>query len=231
MTTTNVTVQSSGAEGYSNLKTWLRDASPMLPGVHRSVFKRQLILACREFFEQSFAWQADMGPIPVLAGQNTYQLSPFTAYADIVGVLSVQANGVPLSPLYKRPAPLPNINSPGPPTSSLPAGYFMLRPDIIGLYPTPQTPLTTAVTLQLRVALKPKPTVEQVPMIAQTHFYDAILTGVLYRLMSQPAKPYTNLELAVYNEKRFRSYIGEYAARAKTGFNGAPNWVFPGFGK
>lgn len=231
MTVSNVTVQSSGAEGYSNLKIWLRDASAWLPGAHRSVFKRQLILACREFFGESYAWQADVGPITVIGGQNTYQLSPFNSYTDVVGVITVEANGLPIYPLWKRPAPLPNVSLPGPPTSDVPSGYFMLRPDIIALYPTPNTVLPTPVTLQIRCALKPKSTCEQVPLIAQTHFYDAILTGVLYRMMNQPAKPYSNPLQAAYNEKRFRAYIAEYAAKAKTGFNGAGSWRYPGFGK
>jgi hypothetical protein len=232
MTTQYVTVQASGAEGYSNLKVWLRDVAPVCPGVQRSVLKRQLILACREFFAESFAWQADQGPIPVVAGQNTYQLSPFNSYTDTVGILQVNANGLPLRPIWKRPALLTSgggDNTLG--TSDLPTGFYMLRPDIIAIFPTPITPLPQPVTLQVRCALKPKTTVEQVPLIAQTHFYEAILAGLLYRLLNQPAKPYTNMELSMYYEKRFRSYIGEYAAKAKTGFNGASSWFYPGFGK
>ncbi len=232
MSTQYVTVQASGAEGYSNLKIWLRDVAPNCPGVQRSVLKRQLILACREFFAESFAWQADMGPIPVVAGQSNYQLSPFNSYTDVVGVLTVAANGIPLNPIWKRPMPLANVsNTPTTGAADLPAGYFMLRPDIISLYPVPSNPLPQPVSLQIRCALKPKTTVEQVPLIAQTHFYEAILAGLLYRLLNQPAKPYTNLALAGYYEKRFRSYIGEYAAKAKTGWNGSGSWVYPGFGK
>lgn len=231
MATQYVTVQSSGAEGFSNLKVWLRDASPILPGVQRSVFKRQLILACREFFEQSFAWRASAGPVSVIPGQSNYALSPFNSYTDVVGVLSLEVNGIPINPLHRRPSQFPDVPNPGPPTSDFPRGYYMLRPDILALWPTPSDPLPVPTTFQVQVALKPKPSCEQVPLIAQTHFYEAILTGVLYRLLNQPAKPYTNLELSMYHEKRFRSYIAEYAGRAKTGFNGAASWSFPRFGK
>jgi len=227
-----VTVQSSGAEGYSNLKAWLRDMSPWLPGANRSVMKRQLILACREFFAESFALQANMGPTLILAGQQDYQLSPFNSYLDVVGVLSVAINGMPLNPLWRRPDPWPNVvTGVATPTSDIPQAYWMSRPDIVSIYPLPQTPQPAPAYLTFRVAVRPKSTTEQVPSIAITHFYEAILCGGLYRMMNQPAKPYTNLELAAYHEKRFRSYIGEYAAKAKTGYNGSGSWAYPGFGK
>jgi hypothetical protein len=226
MSTQNVTVQSSGGEGYSNLKVWMRDVAPWVPGVHRSVLKRQLILACREFFAESYAWQGDIGSVSVVPGQGTYTLSPFNSYTDVVGVGGVAANGVWIKKFTQRPAPFPGVNS-----GNFPVGWYLLRPDIVALYPTPANPLPSPITLQFHVALKPKSTTEQIPLIAQTHFYEAILAGVLYRLLNQPAKPYSNLELAAYWEKRFRSYIGEYAAKAKTGYNGGGGWSFPRFGK
>lgn len=232
MTTSYVTVQSSGAEGYTNLKAWLKDMSPWLPGATRSVMKRQLILACREFFAESFALQGDMGPTLIIAGQQDYQLSPFNSYTDVVGVLSVAMNGKLLVPLWRKPDPYPNsVTGVATPTSDTPSGYYMSRPDIVSIYPLPQTPQPAPAYLTFHVALRPKSTVEQVPSVTVTHFYDAILCGGLYRMMNQPAKPYTNLELAAYHEKRFRSYIGEWAAKAKTGFNGSASWKYPGFGK
>ena len=51
-------VVASGAEGQANLNIWMQDITPWFPGCHRTVMKRQLILAVREFFEQSWAWRA-----------------------------------------------------------------------------------------------------------------------------------------------------------------------------
>lgn len=231
-----VTVQTSGAEGYSNLKIWLRDISAVVPGIQRTFAKRQLLLACREFFGESFAWRAAMGPINVVGGKAVYALSPFNSYTDVIGVLAVEQNGVPLSPLYRQPSPFPGVLSNNFNTD-FPSGYYMLRPDILALYPPPKDPLPSPLTLQVYVALKPKVgsgskiSCEQVPEIAVTDFYEPILCGVLYRLLGQPAKPYSNPALAGYYEKRFRAYIGQFAGRAKTGFNGSASWSFPRFGK
>ena len=92
-------VVASGAEGQANLNIWLQDVTPWCPGVHRSVFKRQLILAVREFFEQSWAWRAEIGPITLVTNQQTYMLSPFNSTTDVVGVIWAAVNGTPIQPL------------------------------------------------------------------------------------------------------------------------------------
>lgn len=227
MTTEYASVQASGGEGQANLSTWLQDVSVYVPGIHRSVLKRQLILACREFFEQSRAWRAAIGPLTINAGQNTYMMSPFNSTTDVVAVDGVWINGIPVAPMAQRPA---NDGSQTPvvPTSNQPYGYYMLRPDILALYPTPAVTLTQA--LQVQCSLKPKTSVLQVPQIAVTDFYDAIMAGVLYRTLNQPGKPYSNPELAMKFEDRFRTLIGQYAGAAKKGFNQSASWQFPYFG-
>lgn len=221
-------VMASGAEGQANLNLWLQDVSVYVPGIHRSVLKRQLILACREFFEQSRAWRAAIGPLTINVNQVTYMLSPFNSTADVVGVIGVWINGIPVNPIAQRPAN-DGTATPPVPTNSQPFGYYMVRPDILALYPTPSKLLTGA--LQIQCSLKPKTTVNQVPRIAVTDFYDAILAGVLYRVLNQPGKPYSNPMLSGYFESRFRTLIGTYAALAKKGFNNGASWAFPRFGK
>lgn len=223
---TNAQVVASGAEGQANINLWLKDVSVYVPGIHRSVLKRQLILACREFFEQSWAWRETLAPIPIIANQPTYALSPFNSTTDVVGVLGVSINGIPIPPAPNLPIHPPTGNPIG--TVNLPNTYYMVRPDVMALDPVPNP--TTPQNMQVWCALKPKPSVNQVPKIAVTNFYDAILAGVLYRLLNQPAKPYSNPALSAYFESRFRTLIGTYAGKAKTGNNGAATWRFAYFG-
>lgn len=226
--TSYASVEASGGEGQANLNIWLKDVSVYVPGIHRSVLKRQLILACREFFEQSRAWRAALGPENIIANQNTYMLSPLNSTTDVVAVVGVFINGIPIDPIIQRPANNGG-NSPPVPTNDQPFGYYLLRPDVLALYPTPAKSLPQA--LQVQCALKPKSSVNQVPHIAVTNFYDAILAGVLYRLLNQPSKPYTNMMLSKEFESRFRTLTGVYAAAAKTGFNNGASWRYPRFGK
>jgi hypothetical protein len=232
-------VVASGAEGQANLNLWMQDISPWCPGVHRTVMKRQLILAVREFFEQSWAWRQEQGPITLVTDQVTYMLSPFNSTTDVVGVIAVWVNRVPLAPLACAPPPYGHSPEPVPEPvpdqdgdrhhSDRPGGYWCPRPDIIAVYPTPKI-TTTPQHLTVLCALRPKMSVTQVPKIAVTDFYEAIMNGALYRLLNQPAKPYSNPTLAAYFENKFRKDIGVYAGKAKKGFNNAASWSFPYFG-
>ncbi len=224
--TQDAQVVASGAEGQANLNLWLKDVSVYAPGIHRSVLKRQLILACREFFEQSWAWRATIAPIPIVIDQPTYMLSPFNSTTDVVGVIGVSINGIPIAPSAEKP-----IHVPGFPalSNNFPSSYFMVRPDIIALDP-PVSVMPSPLNMSVLCALKPKSTVKQVPHIAVTNFYDAILAGVLYRILNQPAKPYSNPTLSAYFESRFRTLIGTYAGIAKQGFNKGASWRFAYFG-
>ncbi len=223
--TTYADVVASGGEGQANINIWLQDISPWVPGAHRSVMKRQLILAMREFFEKSWAWRAEVGPISLQTNQQTYMLSPFNSTTDVVGVIWVAVNGAPLNPLQAAPAPSQN----GQPFSDTPGGYWMVRPDILAVYPIPNI-TSVPQNLTALLALRPKMTVTQVPQIAVTNFYEAIMYGALYRLLGQPAKPYSNPTLAAQFEVKFRREIGVYAGKAKKGFNNAASWRVPYFG-
>lgn len=60
--------------------------------------------------------------------------------------------------------------------------------------------------------------------------YDCILSGVLGRMMAQPAKPYTNPVFAVNHIRRFRqkmSLLADETLRAQQ--PGATSWRFPSF--
>lgn len=55
-----------------------------------------------------------------------------------------------------------------------------------------------------------------------------ILDGVIARLMSQPAKPYTNVQLATYHKRVFRATVGQAANDAvRKNLANAQAWRFP----
>lgn len=221
--TATIVVESSGHECDAKLDTWLKDILPRTPGIVRKVAKRELVLACREFFEQSAAWRVVVGPKNLVANKRTYYTSPYDAYSDVVRVFSVELLGSQLRVLLRRPAGVE-------PTATRPWAYFIgTTPDQIRVWPTPTDSVTNGLTYYL--ALTPKVTVTKLPSIALTHFYDAILDGVLGRIYAHPAKPYTNPTLGTYHLNRFRAAIGHYAAEAKKGFGEADTWQFPRFGK
>lgn len=220
--TETISVEGSGHECDAKLDTWLRDMLAVTPGCLPKVRKRALILACREFFEQTSAWRVTIGPKKLTALKKRYYLSPYDAYSDVVQVHSVEFNGVPLKPMHRRP---PGVE----PDATQPLRYYIEGVDQVRLWPQSNTSVDDALTFY--VSLMPKQTVTHLPRIAATHFYDAIYDGALGRLFAQPAKAYTDPVRAQYHLNRFRAAIGKYAGQAKQGFAGAPSWQFPKFGK
>lgn len=215
-------VEGSGDECDVRLDTWLKDLLPRTPGIVRQVAKREVLLAIREFYEQSFAWRVVIGPKNVVAGKSTYTLSPYDTYSNIVGVLCVEFGGKGLKHYNRRPAGEEDT------AATTPTGFYLPSPDMVRLWPTPQAALANG--LILYVALTPKISVQHVPRIAATHHYDAILDGALGRLLAHPAKPYSNTVLGEYHLKRFRTAIGKYKGLAIQGHNGSQSWSFPSFG-
>lgn len=218
-----ITVEGTGHECDVKLSTWLQDLLPRTPGAVRKVVNRELILASREFFEQSLAWRKVLGPKDMKANKKRYNLSPYDAYSDIVATLGVEFQGCPLRFLTRMPA---QTNR----TATAPTHFWLEEPDVVRLWPLPIVDLEESLTFA--VALTPKQSVTHLPRLAKTHFYDALLDGTLGRLYAHPVKPYTDQTLAQYHLKRFRNAIGQYAGKAKQGFiGGAQAWQFPKFGK
>jgi hypothetical protein len=223
----SVFIEGSGCECDVTLDTWLRDSLSYLPGSIRSVAARELVLAAREFFERSYAWQGLIEDQDAKAGRKQYWLSPWDEYANVVGVIGVTLKGNPISPVPVRPARV-NTTSTGTAaaTSDRPGWYYAApAPDAIELFPDLKTDIPDGLTFH--VALTPKTTVEHLPRVAEIKYYDAILDGFLARMYMHPSKPYTSIPMAQFKRKSFNHWIGKYMGQAKQGYVGAQNWSFP----
>lgn len=214
-------IEGTGCECDVTLDRWLKDTLPLLPGVVRSVASRELILACREFFERSYAWQTLIEDQNAKQGRKQYWLSPLDQYTNVIGVLGVAFKGQPLARLGARP-PRRGTNQQSTPQ----AFYCPDAPDSIELYPDLDHDEDGGLTFH--VALTPKVSVEHLPRVAEIKYYDAILDGFLARMYMHPNKPYSSYTLAQAKRKSFNSWIGRYTAQAKQGNVNAQNWAFPG---
>lgn len=81
-----------------------------------------------------------------------------------------------------------------------------------------------------RVACKPTRLSDQLPSFLVNNWYEALRDGTLARLYEQPAKPYSNMDLARFHGTRFRSGIRLARDAANRYFtNGTSGWRFPYF--
>jgi hypothetical protein len=94
-------------------------------------------------------------------------------------------------------------------------------------------PVTVVQRLRATFAVAPRPTdrMDQYPNIPDSYwdkYHDAFVEGVMARMMSQPAKPYSNERLGIFHGRRFKSAT----SMAKNDFyngdiRGGQNWHFP----
>lgn len=206
--------------GQVSLSIWLKDILTRTPGLVRKVAKRELQLAIREFYEQSCSWRVLIGPVDLLADKEMYWLSPYDQETDVVRILSIEVGTTGLRPIMRRP---PEVAAQGGPEQ-----FWVDPPDVFHVWPVPTADSPDNMTIY--VALTPRVGGTKLPAIAQTLHYDAILDGVLGRLLSHPSKPYSNAVMAQYHLKRFRAAIGKYKAQGNKNYSDAGSWSFPRFG-
>lgn len=199
---------------------WLKDILPRTPGIVRAVAKRELILAAREFYRDSYAWREVVES--VYWDDGTYQFTIPTpySYAEVIQVTQVEVNGQPLTTRSERPV--------GDRQDGTPTNWFPTGPNTIEVWPTPEM---YEDTLRVRVVLLPTVDATELPDLAAAKHYEALLDGVLGRVYAHPAKPYSNPTLGEYHLRRFRNAIGTAAAAFKHGGFAGQNWTYPRFAK
>lgn len=204
----------------ADISTWLKDLLPRTPGASRAVVTREFSNTCREFYEQSLAWQQPLTAVNIVNGTNSYTPTDPDADSEVVRVLGVIVNDFPIAAAPQRPV----LADSG---SNRPRCWYISGYKTAVLYPTPNEDLTGG--LIFYVALKPTVAATVLPDIALARHYEGLLDGCLGRLYAHPAKPYSNIEGAGYHLKRFRNAIALYKGEAKQGYAQAQNWRFPQF--
>ena len=207
----------------------LKDTVPQTPGIQRDVALRELRLACREFFEKSWAWTVYAENVAAPSGETDIVVTDGADESEVVGILSVdKVEGPALNLLANRPA----SNA----TSDDPVYWFVnTPPDTIRLFPY----LVNAHSnfLNIRMALIPSLTTAALPDEVTTKFYDAIVNGYLARVYMHPNKPYSAPKYVQAYRHSFLRSIGYYMGLRKAGNAGGQGWTYPpswgvrGFGR
>jgi len=206
----------------------LNDTVPQTPGIIRSVAFREMRLACREFFERSFAWTVLVEDIIAPAGNVLIQVDDGDTNTEVISILEVSFNGQPINPTSARPTRLGQ--DPAFATSDIPKAFFLTsNPDEFSFFPFLENanggnanPITDVL-----VALVPSFTATALPRQVTLKYYDAIVEGYLARVYLHPNKPYSAPMLAGQMRHSFLRRIGYYMAQRKQGNNNSQAWTFP----
>ena len=192
------------AEAASRDLSKLMDrARVSLPGARDNLIQLELFATVDEFFKLTNCWYEDVD-FGVVSGTRSYLVTP-TGVAKIVRLIGV-------------------VNS-----DERPQWAVMPTPGEIQLSTDPSVAQIFTARLALTIS---DPVMRdgypEFPQWAYDKHSETVLSGLLGRMMSQPAKPYTNMQLSVYHMRRFRDGI----ARAKVeamhqNVYRAQSWRFP----
>lgn len=218
------------------------------PGAAEELIKLEVFNTLDEFFRRTTAWRLN-DTITLTEGETDYDIG-VPVNAAIVLVISVTHNGVVVAPAAAQGQTVislgtivPELTFPDadaefvPFQSDIVGGaftYAMFRPDFISIANPPTVeqlkfPLRAIFALSIhRDALE----IDAGDWVLEDWMYDMFfqdwLDGVLRSFYGMPSKPWTNVQLAAYHGKRFRSALAQRKAQANKGFTyGQAGWRFP----
>jgi hypothetical protein len=175
-----------------------------LPGAVDGSIKLELYNALNRFFQGSNSWREDI-EIDVVPNVQDYELVP-SGPCTLVRLISV----------------VDNNNFPVTATLDVETRDLIFN-----------RPITTAATYTAQVALTIAEPLDRegypvFPEWLLNLYSNDLISGVLSRMLMQPAKPYTNLPLAEFHGAAFRSAVAKAKTRANRRYTyGAQAWRFP----
>lgn len=177
-------------------------------GVTDAAIQDALWQTLNDICREAYVWRETV-EVPLIVDEIEYTVA--VSGADIVQVFSVAHLTLDVTGVYYELGKL-YIASDAPTAADVTAGPVYL---IVALTPTVQA-LTD---------------VEQwIPTDLWDTLHQALVAGAKYRLMAQPAKPYSNLALAQLHAREYRGLKAVERQRAATGnIIGAQQWRFPAF--
>lgn len=176
-----------------------------LPGALDGVIYLEMCNVIEEFCTNSNSYEEDI-PLTTVLDVQDYQLTSGDTGMDPFRLVFVyDANRIPVD-------------------------AYMPTPGVVHLA---NAPVVAGDVYTCSVVLSPKEiTTGNYPVMPDWwwgQYQPNILDGVLSKMMSQPAKPYSNLPLARYHGKRFTQGINQAKTQTQHGnTHRGQNWQFPG---
>jgi len=186
---------------------------PDLPGVSETQAINALISSAIEFCERSLVLQRDHDPINLVAGRSAYDLDAPTGYLVHKVMKAWHRNSVlqPIAPDDMDDARLYNVHA-ATEGWGTPSGYTHKGERQIALWPPPNEDLEKGLTV--RIAIKPKRDVTQFDDDLYQDFIEVIASGAKAKLQITPGKPFSNPQVAGFNQALFTAGVNRAMVRA-----------------
>ena len=179
-----------------------------VPDCPNMVIRRAVTLAAQDFFRETGLWVEECDVTNSTPGDPNVELE-IPSNTIIGAVKDLAVNGRHVEPITPE-----DVNDSDWMTRAVPGtavrGYWVSGTRSIRLYPI----LTEAAQIAAFVAVVPSETCISFGDIAQQYF-QAIVHGAKWKLQAAPGQPYSNADLAVYNNKEFHRITGDAKIRAR----------------
>jgi hypothetical protein len=182
----------------------MQNARIHLPGALDAAIKLEFFNVMDQFFRESDCWREQVD-FTVRTTSLVYEIESDEGNAVVVKLIElVDANDIPVRAIMEIPGE-------------------------VTLYELPIEVRTLSATVSLTTTDPVSD--EDYPVfpdwVAQK-YHDAIIAGILSRMMAHPAKPYMNERMGIYHGRRFRGYIAQARkdANQKNLYDGQA-WRYP----
>lgn len=189
----------------AEIQRLMNDARVHLPGALDKGIRQEMFNVLDEFLQGSKIWQEDLD-FNLVVGTKVYNVTSDEDGAITLLLWVLNADEIAQSATMPIPGTIK-----------------------LGWEPTQVETLTATVALTV-IDPVDADTNPVIPTWLLKKYRAGILDGLLARLMSQPAKPYSNERMAVYHGRRFRNVIaGARADAMRRNTYRAQAWRFPFF--
>jgi len=218
--------QSSAALGGQTITYVSQYVAQQVPGAPDTLIQSILTRVLNDFYTRSTAWRANVGPYPINGGVADIALNPIdqnTRLQFVLGAYMFPFNAA------NEPMPLyPTVRQFVGGTPAEPSRYYMQQPDCMILYPVPDQ--SYGDILYVYASLVPTTLAAILPDASFTQHVDALIWGCLARLYMMSKRPWSDKQLGMEFEKKYRREILIYRDIANRGYGPADTgFRFPPF--
>jgi hypothetical protein len=218
---------SSAALGGQTITYVKQMVAQQIAGAPDTLIASTLQRVLSDFYTRSTAWRENVGPYAISSGIADVYLNPVdqnTQLQFVLGAFIYPAVNGGNSPQQIYPSTRQFLGG----SPALPNRYYMKTPDHMILYPVPDQSYGSI--LYAYGALVPTNLAAVLPNMSYTHHVDALIWGCFARLYAIPKRPWSDKELAMSFEKKYRQEILLYRDLANRGYGNADTgFRFPPF--
>lgn len=198
---------------------FLDGVMPYVPGCPVNMATMAIRETVVELCEKALLLQRDHDPVDVLINTVDYDFDAPTGYRvfKIMKAWYKDRELIPTSPDDIADPALYNQLIPGVTISKSDPMIITQKDDLtFSVLPVPKETVRGAITM--RVALKPLRSSTGIEDFIFEDYAETVYAGARFRLLTVPAKPYTNPDLALANQNMYVSGLNSARQRATRGF-------------